>query len=165
MCVSEPCLISGLQKCHFYFCATSRNAHNRSLGKWRHQRIRFLGPICFPKNISTWNLACQMSRHGSTTYGTRFWKLRKGFWKMFYNTFSFLHFGYKTIMFRKIPDSHFKELFILRLLVLCICILLTIAIFGDFSNIYQFPTKNDMTFGHLHQYNSKSSRENFQKIV
>ena len=36
-------LISEFQKCHFYFCAMYRNASIRSLKKWRHQRLRFLG--------------------------------------------------------------------------------------------------------------------------
>ena len=50
-------LISGFQKCHFYFCAMSRNAPNRSskngvingYGFW----ARYLPKI----DVSTWNLA------------------------------------------------------------------------------------------------------------
>ena len=58
-----------------------------------------------------------------------------------------------------------KELFIFRLLVLCICILLQIYIFGDFSNTYKFSTKNGMTMGHLNWYDSKSFEENFKKKI
>ena len=52
-------LTSGFQKCHFYFCATSRNARNCNLKKWRHQRIRFFFAICQPiLEILRWNFAC-----------------------------------------------------------------------------------------------------------
>ena len=42
-------LISGFQKCHFYYSPMSRNGPNHSLKKWRHQRIRFFGYM-FAKN-------------------------------------------------------------------------------------------------------------------
>ena len=55
----------------------------------------------------------------------------------------------KRITFRRIQDVYFKALFIL-LYLFFISILLKIAIFGDFSNINQFPTKNGMISGQLH---------------
>ena len=41
--VSESVWFQDSKKCHFYFCAISRNAPNRSLKKWRDQRILFFG--------------------------------------------------------------------------------------------------------------------------
>ena len=60
--------------------------------------------------------------------------------------------------------KHFKEHVILRCLVLFICILLKVAIFGDFANIYQFSIKKGLILGHLHRYNSKRVRENFPEF-
>ena len=39
-----------------------------------------------------------------------------------------------------------------------------IFIFGDFSNIYQFSTKNCMTLDHLSRYNEKGFGEHFPKF-
>ena len=52
-----------LSKPHLKFCDCVINGY----GFWA---------ICLPKrDISTWNLACQMSRHGSATHGTLFSKI------------------------------------------------------------------------------------------
>ena len=76
--------ISEFQKCHFYFFAMSRNAHNRSLKKWRYQRIWFLGYM-FAKNrymnlnlvwmnlIWTWYMHARCPG-GLFTFGSFFWK-------------------------------------------------------------------------------------------
>ena len=60
-----------------------------------------------------------------------------------------------------------KDLSIIRLLVLFVCILLKISIFGDFAKIYPFSTKNGITLGHLHRYISKSFffQISFSKIL
>ena len=69
----------------------------------------------------------------------------------------FPFWGVKKNVFWKIRDSSLKELLILRHLVLFVCILLLISIFGDFSNIYPFSTKNGMTLGHLNRHISKKN--------
>ena len=113
--------------------------------------------ICLPKiDTSSRNSACQMCRHGSTTYCTVF--ENSGFCKKFYKKFSFLTFRIKN-HFWKIRERHFKVLFILRCLVHFICILLNIAIIGNFWNIYKLSTKDGLTLGHLHRYNSKRFRK------
>ena len=73
--------------------------------KWRHQRARFWGSMFVKLDISTGNLACQMSRHGSTTYckisGEKFKYLilRKVIQK-----FHFLTFWVSKSLFLKIRD-------------------------------------------------------------
>ena len=161
-------LISGFQKCLFYLCAMSRNTRNRSLkNDVINGYLRFLGYI-FAKNRYTnlkfGNLACDMPRHNSTTYCT-FWNILKNldFVKRYIKIPFFNILLIKTISW-KIRDRHFKVFLILCLVVLFVCILLKIFIFGDFSNIYQFSTKNGMTLGNLNGYNSKRFRENFPNI-
>ena len=55
------------QKCHFYFFAMSRNTQNRSLKNDVINGYSFGLYVCQKIDISTWNLACQMSRHGPIT--------------------------------------------------------------------------------------------------
>ena len=43
MSVSEPVWSQGSKNVIFSSCTMSRNAQNRSLKKWQHQQIRFLG--------------------------------------------------------------------------------------------------------------------------
>ena len=73
-------------------------------------------------------------------------------------------FGVKESCFWKILGGHFKERFNQNILVLFIGILSEISIFYDFSNIYQFSTKNGMTLVHLYRYNSQNNRENYPKF-
>ena len=69
-----------IQKMSFYFFAMSRNAQNRGLKNDVINRYGFW-IICLPKiDISIRNLACEMSRHGSTTDSIVFRK--EGFCKM-----------------------------------------------------------------------------------
>ena len=100
---------------------------------WKNDVIYGYGfwAICLPKiDISTWKLACQISRHGSTTKFSLFENL---FFRL-YKKNSVLYF--LDYFLSKFRDGRFEELFILRLLFLFICILLKISFFGGFSNIY-----------------------------
>ena len=54
---------------------------------------------------------------------------------------------------------HFKELPILRLLLLFYLHFALNLYFGDFSNIYQFSTQEGITLGHLNRYSSFYSRK------
>ena len=118
---------------------------------WKNDIINGYGfcAIYLPKiDISTWNSACHMCRYSFTPYCPffKFWILKKKIYKKL--SFSFLGLFFGTAFFGKIRDSSLNELLILRYLVLFICILLLISIFGDFSNIYPFSTKNGMTLDH-----------------
>ena len=62
-------------------------------------------------------------------------------------------------MSRKIPDGHFEDLLFYVFLALFICILLSVSVFGDFSNIYQSSAKHCATLGHLNRYLKKKSRK------
>ena len=92
---------------------------------------------------------------------TQFYNILYVFFLNFEN-FGFLEF---LDIFWKIRDSHFKELFILRLVVHFICIFQKIFFFGDLSNIQKFSPKNGMTMGHLNRYNSKKKSRKLSKIV
>ena len=60
--------ISGFDKCHFYFCDSVIEI--LKIAVWTSDVINGYGfcAICLPKiETSNWNVACQMTRHGSTT--------------------------------------------------------------------------------------------------
>ena len=91
MCVSEPVLSQDCKNDIFMGCLKMLK-----IALWKNDLIygyRFWA-ICLPKiDISTLNLACQMSRHGSTTYCTlflgkiwKFWILLKVIYKFFFFT-------------------------------------------------------------------------------
>ena len=101
-----------------------------------------------------------MSSHGSTTSCTFMFE-NFGFYKKLYKEFIFSRFG---CIFLKIRDGYFKELLILRILMLFSCIFLKIAIFGNFSNINQFSTKNGIPLRQLYPYNSKRFRKEIQHL-
>ena len=72
MCFSEPVWSQDSKKCNFYCCAMSKNAQNRSLKNDVINGYRFWA-MCLPKiDMSTWNLACQISKRSSTTYNRFF---------------------------------------------------------------------------------------------
>ena len=153
-------LIAGFQKCHFYFFAMSRNTQNRSLKNYVINGYGFWA-ICLQKiDISTWNLACQVSRHSSSTFCQFLLKILESYKN---NIFSFFC-KKKYFFFGKIRECHFKELFILRTLVLFIWILPKIAIFVIFETFINVRPKSGTTLWHLHRYNSKSFQENFPKF-
>ena len=96
-----------------------RNAENRNLKKWRHQWIRFGGYMFAKNDISTLNLAWQMSSPGSTKYYKlyidfliNFEKLRKilvvlGLFFLFF--LGGLTFWVKEPFFRKYDITVFKN--------------------------------------------------------
>ena len=87
-------LISGFQKCHFYFYAMSRNSQHRSLKNEVVNEYQWFWAICLPKIvISTWKLACKMPRHNLLYV---FWELKKYFGKIYikFSVFLFCFFFY-----------------------------------------------------------------------
>ena len=93
-------LISGFKKCHFYFCAVSKNAQNLNLKNDVVHRYGFWA-ICLPKiDISPRNLACQMSRHSFTSYCIFFYSFEIfGLWKRVIYKFQFYYFWVKESFF------------------------------------------------------------------
>ena len=83
------------------------------------------------------------------------------FLKSYIKFLFFLLFGGNN-HFGNIRDSYLKELLILRLLVLFICILLQFSTFWWFFQTYFY--QNGMTFDHLNWCYSKSFQENFPKL-
>ena len=113
MCIGVS-LTSGFQKCHFYFCATTRNARNWNLKKndvingYRFLAIRVCKPLI---EILSWNFACEEVRWMSKTLFSVFWK----FWKLLILTSVFkkkidsLNFGGQYFITLKIWDIRLKE--------------------------------------------------------
>ena len=140
--------ISGFDKMPFLFLRFCyRNSQNRSLNKWRHQRIRFLCHMS-AKNRDI-NLKCGMPDDQAWVYNMyvfcnfcKFWIWKKS--AKNYICFTFL------IIFVS------SEMTVLKNCLFCVLHFFLFAFclkshFCDFSNIYQFSTRNGMTLGHLHQ--------------
>ena len=147
----------------FYFCAMPSNAQNNGL---KNDVINWYDfwVICLPKrDISTSNLACQMSRHSSTTCCLFFLEILEflDFDKVTKN--SFLGFWAK---------HHFSfkcEIAIVRnsLFYVFWCFYLHFAqdhYFWWFFKHLSIFDQNDFTLGHLHQYNSTCFRGKVPKL-
>ena len=90
----------------FLFLCDVKNAQNRSL---KNDVINGYGywAICLPKtDILTWNLACQISKHGSTTYYTLTLKILD-FEENYLQRSVFSPFWVKNLFF--IRDSRLKN--------------------------------------------------------
>ena len=67
ICVSQPAWSQNSKKNVILFlCDVYKCSKSSQFEKWRHPRIRFLGCMFAKIDIPSWNLACQMSRHGFT---------------------------------------------------------------------------------------------------
>ena len=131
-------LLSRFPKCHDHFCGMTRNAQNRSCKNWRKKckkRMRFCA-ICLPKiDISTWNLACYMPRHGSRTYCTVFWKMNMLDFEKWYEKLQFLFIG-RCIFFLKSEIAILKNFVFCTIWCFSFCFkYLFLGTFQTFSNI------------------------------
>ena len=140
-----------------------RNAKNNGL---KNDVINWYGfwLICWPKmDISTSNIAFQISRHSSTACCLLFWKFEK-FWTLtklqklvFLAFWVKYHFSFKC------------EIAILRnsLFYVFRCFYLHFAqnhYFWWFFKHLSIFDQNDFTLGHLHQYNSTRFRGKVPKL-
>ena len=84
-------LISGLKNVIFI---SVRCLEMLKIAVWKMTSSTVLGLyVCQKIDISTWNLSCQISRHGPTPYCTVFENYKYfGFQKMLYKNFSFFYF-------------------------------------------------------------------------
>ena len=161
MCASEP-VWSHNSKNIIFISVRCLEMLKIAIWKMTSSTDTVFGLYFLPKiYISTWNLACQRPRHGSTTSLSFFLKILKilDFWKGYIEVSVFI-FGVKDHFVENLKRTSYKTLYF-TYVDFFTCILFKIAILGDFSNIYEFSTKNDMALGHLHRIIQKW----FEKIL
>ena len=130
--VSKPVWSQDFKNAIFYFYARSKNTENGAW-KWRHQRMWFLGLNVCQKWIYQYRF--WHARWPDMFLQHIFWFLKtfkiSGLNKIYIKVSVIFSFGVK-IIFTKHYKKHFKESYISFILLLLICILLLISIYGDF---------------------------------